>query len=835
MVIFSQFSRTLTNGAVHIKAFITAFSLMLSADLSALEYEFNYRVSNVAISPQIQGGFDTGIPSDSVLDMLGTSISLKFEIGDTRGDTSACPAGAQCGYDLLGFSVEGLGFSLSLPQFRNENDEFFIDYPVLTAGQAFLLPEGLTSIGVSTIQHGQPGLSLEIFKRDGAPPLAHEFIIGNELSRYFPAQTVDKIPVSESWDHIDDNSFFRFFIPLTESELLDFASETVADPFPDYIASALSNAQPDDGLITGTLYSRNVTNSGFRGSNNFSIQLAGIATASAYLGGNASFSDPDAWDTTSAPGSEQAGVDSALFIEPGTYTLSGAPTNALAALEVDNPAGVVTFEPGNGAAIGTELLTIFSEVVVKNGGIDHTGSLIIKPDGKLTIGENGFMLSIANDGNAQKIVEGSFRAEAGADIEIDRIDIKGLEMSLPRFDNDLDIGGENTVFYVSDSLKIGTTDDFVALAQVSNNAVLGVDGELRLATSPLASTGLTLLNGAEVRSATSDEGVPTVVVGDEGDASVTLLENSRLLIGDRLVVGNGGVASGSLDVTNGSSVGGGTTVESFRADVVIGSFGEGIVRITDSGEFFANGRPGNELIIGERDVGVGQLDINTASQLPTFFFDVTVGEQGEGQLNLADGARFETNFLTIADQDDSLGEVTLSGGTTTLTMRNEARTIIVGSDGMGTLNISDGARVGQGADPGGLGLTVAVGAGGKEEVIAAAALTGNFLPISTGVTAASAIESRPSSGVLSVSSFATLFGADESRVLVGSGATGAQGTMFVTSNGEVLVDSLYVGCGKRGAKRDQYFYPGRSEYRHHGLYLGCRRRCAQHRYNGDHG
>ncbi|WP_024911523.1 autotransporter outer membrane beta-barrel domain-containing protein [Chania multitudinisentens] len=145
-----------------------------------------------------------------------------------------------------------------------------------------------------------------------------------------------------------------------------------------------------------------------------------------------------------------------------------------------------------------------------------------------------------------------------------------------------------------------------------------------------------------------------------------------------------GTLTGAYGELNISGVG---SVVSSPSGVVIraGEKGEGKVSITD-GAVFDGGNYRNYL--GDGAGGKGTLLVSGTGSVWKSSV-LTVGNGGEGQLQVVDGGRLEVAGLAIASQVKSQGSAVVSGATSSMKVTE----LNVGVDGVGSLTIANGAQV----------------------------------------------------------------------------------------------------------------------------------------------
>ncbi len=220
------------------------------------------------------------------------------------------------------------------------------------------------------------------------------------------------------------------------------------------------------------------------------------------------------------------------------------------------------------------------------------------------------------------------------------------------------------------NLTLGNLAGDDGTVRVNNNNTLTVNGVLRVGD---AGTGLLVINDTSIVFA------QTLRVGDSVGGSGTINIGSP---------GSGGNFGLQLTVNNG----------------IIGNFGTGTVNIHDGGRF---GSGFGNIVIGNNAGSVGSIIVrgeNAAGTTPSTLGvsgNTTVGDAGDGTLELHDGARFQfsSGNVRIARQAGSTGTVVVEGvgatsGNSSTIQDNGGGTIFVGGDnagpgGQGSLTIKN--------------------------------------------------------------------------------------------------------------------------------------------------
>jgi autotransporter family porin len=166
-----------------------------------------------------------------------------------------------------------------------------------------------------------------------------------------------------------------------------------------------------------------------------------------------------------------------------------------------------------------------------------------------------------------------------------------------------------------------------------------------------------------------------------GGKGVMNVSNGAKAGAEEIHLGTLAGAYGELNIS-----GAGTVVSSLGGVVIrAGEQGEGKVSITDGG-MFDGGTYRNYL--GDGAGGKGTLLVSGTGSLWKSSV-LTVGNWGEGQLQVMNGGRIEASGLNIASNSKSQGSAVVSGATSSVKVGE----LNVGVNGIGSLTIADGAQV----------------------------------------------------------------------------------------------------------------------------------------------
>jgi T5SS/PEP-CTERM-associated repeat protein len=170
-----------------------------------------------------------------------------------------------------------------------------------------------------------------------------------------------------------------------------------------------------------------------------------------------------------------------------------------------------------------------------------------------------------------------------------------------------------------------------------------------------------------------------VTVGEQGAGSLQIFRGGVV----QSATGRVGVANSANSVV---SVNGPGSQWTNDAGLTVGDAGRGLLSISGGGKVQTTGGPA---FIGADIGGNGEVTVNgPGSQLinsQTLF----VGSNGQGTLDITDGARVQSSGGQVGFLSDGVGGVTVFGPKSEWTSSG----LTVGSAGQGTLEITDGGRV----------------------------------------------------------------------------------------------------------------------------------------------
>jgi len=175
-------------------------------------------------------------------------------------------------------------------------------------------------------------------------------------------------------------------------------------------------------------------------------------------------------------------------------------------------------------------------------------------------------------------------------------------------------------------------------------------------------------------------------VGWYGDGTLNVADGGTLINDGEAQVGYESGSTGAVRVSGSGS----TWTNS--ADVYISSSGDGTLDITDSGAVSTV----EDGYIGHNSGSTGVMTVRGVGSTWTSSGGLSVGFSGDGTLEITDGAAVGNMEGYIGYESGSRGVVTVSGAGSTWTCIRE---FMVGRQGDGTLDIIDGGSVVSGSEP----------------------------------------------------------------------------------------------------------------------------------------
>jgi T5SS/PEP-CTERM-associated repeat protein len=382
----------------------------------------------------------------------------------------------------------------------------------------------------------------------------------------------------------------------------------------------------------------------------------------------------------------------------GQGAVVNAATNALTQLNLGvNAQGLLTITTGgsilmNYGVLGANAGSTGTAIVTGTGAWNNNNDLVVGGNGNNTPGGTG-IFTVKGGGTVNVIDDTVISASSGA-VGTVTVDSTGGASSWTNTNNML-IGGVGT----------GTFNVFSGGTVTVNGATymgnfFGATGTLNIngANSTWTSNGVMVVGGNDGSGA--DGGTAVVNVGAGG----TLVTNDFAVLGTDF--GNA-TANGTVNVSGVNAVWN-------AADIVLGSGGTGTINIGADGLVNA----GATVILGDCTCSSGTITVSGSNarfiSIAPGGSDIQIGADGTGTFNVFDGgsATIQANF-NIGYGFFGIGTVNVSGPNSTLSTTNS---FIVGRDGAGTLNVSNGAMAQAsdlivGANPGSSGTVSVSGAG----------------------------------------------------------------------------------------------------------------------------
>ena len=178
-------------------------------------------------------------------------------------------------------------------------------------------------------------------------------------------------------------------------------------------------------------------------------------------------------------------------------------------------------------------------------------------------------------------------------------------------------------------------------------------------------------------------------VGRLGTGTLNILDGGVVTVADVAYIGDD-VSGRGIVTVSGQDASGNASTWTGASDIVIGEFGNGTLTITDGGQVsnqsgWIGSNAGSQGI-----VNVSGLGANGVASTWTNNDDVLVGYNGNGTLNITDGGKVVSVGGQIGGDSDGVGQVLVTGAGSL--WENSGR-INVGLFGAGTLRIENGATV----------------------------------------------------------------------------------------------------------------------------------------------
>ena len=279
------------------------------------------------------------------------------------------------------------------------------------------------------------------------------------------------------------------------------------------------------------------------------------------------------------------------------------------------------------------------------------------------------------------------------------------------------IGGGNTIVQRTGLLALETSGTFTARHDllVTQTGEITATSDAQLETESLLSietgSSVSLSGGADLTATTVEVGDsdPNSMLSVSGSGTTAVL-TGNLHVGDEgngtLNVQNGGMVSNNLgfigDKTgaigtvnvDGTDPGGNPSTWTNALDLFVGDQGNGTLNITGGGTVSSRITVLGRTINAEGTVTVNGADSNGNPSTWANEFGLTVGESGEGTLNISEGGSVSNTSVSIGEGTNGVGTVTVDG---TDTNGNPSTwttvSLDVGQSGNGTMDITNGGMV----------------------------------------------------------------------------------------------------------------------------------------------
>ncbi|MDR2195851.1 MAG: hypothetical protein LBE50_04525, partial [Gallionellaceae bacterium] len=177
-----------------------------------------------------------------------------------------------------------------------------------------------------------------------------------------------------------------------------------------------------------------------------------------------------------------------------------------------------------------------------------------------------------------------------------------------------------------------------------------------------------------------------LTVGSSNTGTLDIASGSTVSSGFNTIIGDQSGSIGTVTVD-------GTNSLFETSDFTVGYFGDGTLNITDGGRVETSS-------IGRVGVGLGNGVVTVDGN--SSFWDLSnaslyVGDSGTGTITITNGGSVSSFGLSIGDRNIAFGNVVGTGVVTVdgqdSTLNVSGNSLIVGSTGIGTLNITDGGTV----------------------------------------------------------------------------------------------------------------------------------------------
>jgi T5SS/PEP-CTERM-associated repeat protein len=296
------------------------------------------------------------------------------------------------------------------------------------------------------------------------------------------------------------------------------------------------------------------------------------------------------------------------------------------------------------------------------------------------------------------------------------------------------VDGAGTLWDIKQRLNIGY--DGLGAVTVEDGATLQVESDVIRLGRDAGSVGfLTFdnLNGASPILTFTGGSASQLLIGDSGTGQFLINNGAAISMDAAAVIGN------STGGTGGAIINGTGSSWSIGDALTVGNAGNGALLIEGGGSVTNSAAA----IVGSQAGGVGTITVTDSGSLWHAFQDLTIGQDGQGDVTVRNAATLQIDGdLTLGQDASGVGTLTIDGFSTTLTYGGGDVTI--GSAGTGTLTVQNGAL----ADLTGTSITL----GDQNSANGAIDVTGSDSTLNTGeLTIGSS-----GTGTLTVDSGATL-------------------------------------------------------------------------------
>ena len=179
-----------------------------------------------------------------------------------------------------------------------------------------------------------------------------------------------------------------------------------------------------------------------------------------------------------------------------------------------------------------------------------------------------------------------------------------------------------------------------------------------------------------------------VRIGDLGDGTLNVTNGAQVKTLDP----GGWIKAGAAEGSHGEILvdGGGSLLDAEAAPILVGGGGQGSLTITNGAQVHSGGDP--SLFVAQGPGSVGDVTVRGAGSSFEAATWMTVGNSGSGTMEVVDGGSVTADYYCgLGGQADGAGVIDVTGPGSTLTVTEGG--LLVGSQGNGALNVTDGAQV----------------------------------------------------------------------------------------------------------------------------------------------